>query len=122
MLLGVPLPRREGESGAARGQVRPESADEGHCKWCQASIWWVRSVVKDVPMPLDREPDPERGTVEIVLVGKHWRAEVLAQTESLFDDQVDYVRPRWVPHFVTCPQATKWHRPPKRRKKAASSS
>jgi hypothetical protein len=80
--------------------VRPETAEEGTCRTCRTPIWLVTTALgKEIP--LDKVPDPE-GHVEMVCTDGVWRAEVLRQVESLFEVND---RPRWRPHFVTCPQA-----------------
>jgi hypothetical protein len=82
--------------------ARPEDADGGSCRSCGRPIWWVTTSA-GLPMPLDSRPTAE-GNIEMVQGPAGWRAEQLAQVEALFDVQ----RPRWMPHFATCPHADSW--------------
>jgi hypothetical protein len=85
-------------------EIRPEAAEAGECRSCRQPIWWVVTTGGSV-MPLDARPHDE-GNIEMTRVEDGWRAEVLAQVESLFDVQ----RPRWRSHFTSCPQAAGWRR------------
>lgn len=83
---------------------RPEDAEAGVCRSCGGAVWWVLTTAEK-EMPLDVDPVAD-GNIEMTRIGRHWRAEVLPQAESLFD----VGRPRWRTHFVSCPQAAQWRR------------
>lgn len=62
------------------------------CKSCGAAIIWRQHPATKSPMPLNAEPDPNGS---MVLVGDKWA--MLAQVATN--------RPRYMPHFATCPNA-----------------
>lgn len=82
--------------------IQPEGSEKGTCPRCGHAVWWVLST-DGRSVLLDIEPDqPENaimGDVEMVRVGEDWRAEQLAQRESLFE----VPRLRWRLHLPTCP-------------------
>lgn len=84
--------------------LQPEGAEAGLCASCHQPIWWVITTAGRC-MPLDNSPHAE-GNIEMTRIGPDWRAEVLAQVESLFD----VPRLRWRPHMVSCPDAARWRR------------
>ena len=63
----------------------------GKCRDCQALVRWVRTGAGRV-MPIDPEPNPH-GNVVIVLGA----AEVIDVRTSVT------TRPRYMPHFASCP-------------------
>ncbi len=71
------------------------------CRSCGASLLWVESE-NSKPMPLNAQPDPERGNVEIV----HSEAR---------RGPVGIVHPGPIPggylsHHASCPQGKAWKR------------
>jgi len=68
------------------------------CRACGAEIRWARTAAKGRPIPLDVEPNPD-GNVII----EDGLAIVLG-APSLLDGE------RWMPHMVTCPQASSFKR------------
>lgn len=82
--------------------------DYGSCRSCRAQIAWARSAKTGKPMPLDPEPDEERGNV---LVDGQSRAHVFkdaaaaaAYQEATPDSELASSG-KYLSHFVTCPRA-----------------
>jgi hypothetical protein len=69
------------------------------CRSCQAHIIWA---VTDTGrrMPVDPDPDPQ-GNLTVWATGEGWRVSVI--TEDWPES-----RPRFRPHFATCPDSESW--------------
>lgn len=78
------------------------------CRSCGLPIWWAETT-GGKQMPLDLEPDPERGNV--VLAGDPPLALIVS---GLGDESRDAARRHHVPlylsHFARCPHAAEWRR------------
>lgn len=68
------------------------------CKSCEKTITWAETPAGK-PMPLDAEPSP-RGTMALV-GGKCWHAT---------EEDRRLLRPLFVPHWATCPDAPSFRR------------
>lgn len=87
------------------------------CRSCSASIVWVVTEASTVlsggppkSIPIDPEPDPVLGNVELVVTDVFAGRRVLARVHAqrpLFggDDMVLFVS-----HFVSCPDAGSWRK------------
>jgi hypothetical protein len=74
----------------------------GRCRSCGAEVIWAKTEAGR-PMPVDVEPDPA-GNLHLWLDGNHeYRCAVIVESWP------DY-RPRFRPHFATCPDAQSWRR------------
>ena len=69
------------------------------CKSCGAAIFWAKSATTGKAMPINARPDPQ-GNISLDLTG----AAVVGKAG------VDLPGPRYVSHFVTCPQHEKWRK------------
>lgn len=78
------------------------------CKSCDAPIRWAKSKTTGRPMPLDVEPS-EEGNLVIVREGAHGITEEVARAAT--DEDRKLLRPMYLSHFVTCPQAASWRNP-----------
>lgn len=67
------------------------------CGSCHAAIDWVRTA-KGRPMPLDPGPNPD-GNVVLV----HGQAVVLSPAALALAKEQGDDRPRYMPHWATCP-------------------
>lgn len=89
---------------SAQARTRPPLKDSGaRCSSdrCRAAIRWVKTVDGQwMPLDMDRVPD---GTVVAEQVRGQWRVRVLRAGEA-----VDPRRPRWSPHWSTCPDVEMW--------------
>lgn len=74
------------------------------CRSCGAPIRWV-TTVKGKHIPLNRQPDPDRGNVRRVgtHAGADARAQVLGDVEAAAAREIG--EPLWLAHFATCPNA-----------------
>lgn len=70
------------------------------CKSCGARITWLKTA-RGSRIPVDEDPVP---TGNVVVVG--WMAKVFKNPETAEAAYPD--EPRYVSHFVTCPQAGRW--------------
>jgi hypothetical protein len=74
----------------------------GVCRSCESPILWVRSAVKGLPMPLDREPVAD-GNVRLERGGA---AHVFADADSAKADARGLYADRYRSHHSTCPKAS----------------
>jgi hypothetical protein len=79
--------------------LKPETAQRSLCRACSTPVWMVQTTTGN-DLALDIDPNPE-GMVEMVQFGGAWRADVLAQVESLFEVGE---RVRWRAHRGHCPR------------------
>lgn len=77
------------------------------CSTCGAEIVWCRTE-RGKAMPVDADPVPD-GNIEIDLLDSGPRARVLPAEPLLVCIEVRH-EPRYVSHFVTCPQAAQHRR------------
>jgi hypothetical protein len=71
------------------------------CRTCRAPIVWVVTAASGTSMPVDPDPVPD-GNLELIDAGpgQQPRAVVVDPGQLSLDGA-----PRYVSHFVTCPQA-----------------
>lgn len=72
-----------------------------NCGSCGAPIIWIRTAASGTYMPLNAEPDPERGNM-VIVDGK-----AASITNDLFGPHVPAGAPKYLSHFATCPSAAK---------------
>lgn len=81
------------------------------CRSCGAEIRWARTATGR-PMPLDAEPVADGN---VAFTGRSVRdARGFAAPEVRVESQppmFDNDEPRYVAHFVTCPNADEWRKP-----------
>jgi heat shock protein HspQ len=75
----------------------------GECKGCGAPIIWTLTAKKRKRMPFDAEPDQDKGTYWLFPRDDDAPISEYANEGSLLAD-----RPRFVPHWATCPAAKKF--------------
>jgi hypothetical protein len=79
------------------------------CRSCKASLMWTTST-SGKPMPLDSEPDAEKGNVIVMLVDQNLAGQELRLGVTLSGDALKKVRENRyyvlrTEHHATCPDA-----------------
>lgn len=87
-------------------------SDLGPCRSCHAAMRWARTT-KGKNIPLDREPNVQRGNVLLVGEGHEERAHVFGDPEKAVAAALELgtdPNARYLSHFATCPNRTKHRR------------
>ena len=75
-----------------------------NCRSCGAEIWWAKAQGKSKDMPLDSEPCDE-GNIVYVDAGQVRVFKTAMDAERAYPGEK-----RFLSHFVTCKDATKWRK------------
>ncbi len=79
------------------------------CRSCGAAIIWVTMIASGKKNPLNAEPDPEHGNVQVFVDGT---ADVKSSDPAQCKEYRDGGGRLYLSHFATCPNS-KAHRKPK---------